>query len=77
MTMNLQPGSSAANGKDECVFLIVGTNSIGEIQPKSAEWYRAVHSWQALDEAEKDIGNCMIAKSILSRDYDRIVSECD
>lgn len=24
--MNLQPGSSAANGKDVCVFLIAGTH---------------------------------------------------
>lgn len=68
--MNLQPGSSAANGKDVCVFLIAVTNSIGDIEPKTAGWYRAVHSHQALDEATKELGNCKILKSVLSPEYD-------
>jgi hypothetical protein len=69
--LKFSEGSKAVNGKDEVVFLIAVINSLCEVTtPVASGWFRAVHSWQALDEAEKELGFCMVVKSCLASDYD-------
>jgi len=56
-------------------FLIAATDSIGSpIHPVKADWFYTPTAWQALDEAQKDFGNCHIAKSAI---YDDLINACE
>lgn len=70
MNINFKQGSKAANGKDMIVFLIAACSSIGTIDASRADWFRAVKTYEALDEASKEYGNCVIIKSVLASEYD-------
>jgi hypothetical protein len=56
-------------------FLIAAIDSTGKpIYPVKADWFYTPTSWQALDEAQKDYGNCHIAKSAI---YDDLINACE